>query len=258
MLDHLSMSRITTYNICSAKYAFVYVDRIKCPSRSPLLLGSSFHVAEAENDRQKIDTDNDLKVSDVCDLFSTQFDEGSHDVLWLPDEDKGLIKDTGYHMIEKYHEVITPEIHPAFVEQEFELMLSNGMKFTGVMDLITKDKKLIERKTKNRKPSNPDGDHKLQLVAYHAGYTVQKQEAPKEARIDYVISTKQPQALSYSVSVKDSDTKYLLSLISAVKDGIEKGVAIPNRSSMMCSRKYCAYSYECEKKFGGQVKGGDI
>ncbi len=252
----LSVSRITTYNICSAKYCFQYVDQIKCPSRSPLLFGSSFHVSEAENFRQKIKTEQDLSVSDVCDIFGTQFDEGSHDVMWQPDEDKGLIKDSGYALIGKYHEIVTPNIQPAFVEQEFELKLTNtDIQFTGIIDLVTKDKKLRETKTKSRKPSGVDDSHRLQVTTYTAGYAVMNKENPSEIWVDYAIHTKIPQIVSYPVTVEDSDIRYLLSLISAVKDGIEKGVEIPNRSSMMCSKKYCPYSYECEKLYGGTVKG---
>jgi CRISPR/Cas system-associated exonuclease Cas4 (RecB family) len=252
----LSVSRITAYNTCSAKFAFQYIEQIKCPSRSPLLFGSSFHVSEAENYRQKIKTEQDLSVSDVCDIFSTQFEEGSHDVMWQPDEDKGEIKDSGYSLIGKYHEIVTPNIQPAFVEQEFELKLKGAdITFTGIMDLVTKDKKLRELKTKSRKPSAVEDNHKLQVTTYTAGYIVTNKEKPSEIWLDYAVHTKTPQIISYPVTVTDSDIRYLLSLIGAVKNGIEKGIAIPNRSSMMCSRKYCSYCYECENVYGGTVKG---
>jgi CRISPR/Cas system-associated exonuclease Cas4 (RecB family) len=150
---------------------------------------------------------------------------------------------------------MTPDIHPQAVEARFELKLSNtDMVFAGKMDVITKDNKIIERKTKRAKPSSVDNQHKLQLVAYNAGYQVSKGEKPKESRLDYCVMTKTPQCLSYVVDVTDNDTRYLVSMINLVKESLDKGIFVPNRNSMFCSFKYCPYSDLCMAKYGGLVK----
>jgi CRISPR/Cas system-associated exonuclease Cas4 (RecB family) len=219
------------------------------------LLGSAFHSAEATNDTQKIVSDVDLPVDEVCDVFSTQFDEGGHETLFMQDEDKGRLKDDGYGLIQCYHKVMTPNIHPKAVEAKFELKLSNtDMVFAGKMDVITKDNKIIERKTKRARPSSVEGSHKLQLTAYQAGYLVTYKEKPKEARLDYCIMKKTPECLSYVVDVTDTDIEYLVNMINLVKESVDKGVFIPNRSSFMCSSKYCQYTELCTQKYGGVVK----
>jgi CRISPR/Cas system-associated exonuclease Cas4 (RecB family) len=174
----------------------------------------------------------------------------------MQDEDKGRLKDDGYGLIQCYHKVMTPNIHPKAVEAKFELKLSNtDMVFAGKMDVITKDNKIIERKTKRARPSSVEGSHKLQLTAYQAGYLVTYKEKPKEARLDYCIMKKTPECLSYVVDVTDTDIEYLVNMINLVKESVDKGIFIPNRASFMCSSKYCQYSELCTAKFGGTVKG---
>ena len=253
--NKITVSKINSYMNCSMQYYFQYIEQVKAYSRSSLLLGSAFHSAEAANDTQKIESDKDLPVDDVCDVFSTQFDEGSHETLFMKDENKGELKDNGYSLIQCYHKVLTPNIHPKAVEAKFELKLSNtDMIFAGKMDVITKDNKIIERKTKRARPSSVDTSHKLQVTAYTAGYLVTYKEKPKEARIDYCITKKQPECLSYVVDVTDTDIEYLVNMINLVKESVDKGIFIPNRSSFICSSKYCQYTELCTQKYGGVVK----
>jgi CRISPR/Cas system-associated exonuclease Cas4 (RecB family) len=251
----MTVSKINSYMNCSMQYYFQYIEKVKAYSRSSLLFGSAFHSAEATNDTQKIESDVDLPVGDVCDVFSTQFDEGSHETLFMKDENKGELKDGGYSLIQCYHKVMTPDIHPKAVESRFELKLSNtDMVFAGKIDLITKDDQIIERKTKRAKPSNVDNQHKLQITAYSAGYQVTHKEKPKESQIHYAIMKKVPECLSYTVDVTDSDINFLTNMINLVKESVDKGVFIPNRSSFMCSSRYCQYTDLCIRKYGGVVK----
>jgi hypothetical protein len=38
-----------------------------------------------------------------------------------------------------------------------------------------------------------------------------------------------------------------------VAEGIAGGLYLPNRSSSVCSRRYCAFAEACEREFGGTV-----
>jgi len=254
--NKITASKINSYMNCSAQFFFQYIEQVKAYSRSSLLVGVAFHSAEAQNDIQKIESEKDMPVEDVCDIFGTQFDEGSHETLFMKDENKGDLKDNGYSLIQCYHKVLTPTIFPKAVEAKFELKLSNtDMVFAGKMDVITKDDKIIERKTKRAKPSSVDVSHKLQVTAYQAGYQVTYKEKPKESQIHYAITKKVPECISYVVDIDDKDTKYLVSMINLVKESIDKGIFMPNRNSLMCNVKYCLYSELCTAKYGGTVRG---
>jgi CRISPR/Cas system-associated exonuclease Cas4 (RecB family) len=174
----------------------------------------------------------------------------------MQDEDKGRLKDDGYGLIQCYHKIMTPDIHPKAVESRFELKLSNtDTVFAGKMDVITKDNKIIERKTKRARPSSIENQHKLQITAYNAGYQVTYKEKPKESRIDYCVLKKTPECLSYVVETADTDIAYLVNMINLVKESLDKGIFLPNRNSMFCSFKYCQYADLCMAKYGGTVKG---
>ena len=44
-------------------------------------------------------------------------------------------------------------------------------------------------------------------------------------------------------------------LYPAVQQAIRAGLFLPNRSSNLCSRKYCSFWRRCEREFGGKVAG---
>lgn len=251
----ITISKINTLLACPAKHNFCFIEKIKTPSRSALLRGIAFHSAEAKNYEQKIESEKDMPIADVLDIFGSQFDAGVPDTMWFEDEKPGDIKDSGYRMLTAYHGTIAPGVQPQAVEMPFELKLKGtDQVFSGRVDIITKDEMIIDTKTKKARPSFVDGDHKLQMTAYSAGYQVANKKKPRQIRLDYVIDKKQPECLSYDVEVEDTDIELLLHLIGKYQEALEKGFDMPNRSNFMCSRKYCQYADECEKRFGGKVK----
>ncbi len=251
----ITVSKINMLLQCPAKHFFCFIEKIKAPSRSALLKGIAFHGAEAKNYEQKIESEKDLPVGDVLDIFGTQFDMGAPDTLWFEDEDPGEIKDGGYSMLREYHKVIAPGVQPQSVEMPFELKLKGTEQvFAGRVDIVTRDEIIIDTKTKRARPSSVESDHKLQMTAYTAGFQVMNKRKPRKVRLDYVVDKKQPECISYDVEIEDSDIELLLNLIGKYQEAIQKGFDIPNRASFMCSKKYCSYAYECESRFGGRVK----
>jgi len=254
--NKISMSKINTLLICPAKHAFCYIEKIRVPSRSALLKGIAFHSAEAKNYEQKIDSEKDMPIGDVLDIFGSQFDMGTPDTMWFSDERPGEIKDSGYGMLKAYHSTIAPEIQPQSVEMPFELKLKDTDNvFSGRLDIVTKNEVIIDTKTKKARPSAIESDHHLQLTAYSVGYQVTNQRKPKGLRVDYVVDKKTPECVSYEDTVEDSDIELLLNLIGKYQQTVASGVDIPNRNSFMCNRRYCGYWEHCEQLYGGRVKG---
>ncbi len=253
--NKISISKINMLLACPAKHNFCFLEKIKTPSRSALLRGIAFHHAEAKNYEQKIESEKDMPISDVLDIFSSQFDAGVPDTLWFEDEKPGEIKDSGCGMLKCYHSTVAPDVQPQYVEMPFELTLKGTEKvFSGKVDIITKGEVIRDTKTKRARPSFVEGSEKLQMTAYTAGFVVMNQRNPKGIKLDYVIDKKVPECLSYDVEVDNSDIELLLNLIGKYQEAIEKGFDMPNRSSFMCSRRYCQYADECEKLYGGKVK----
>lgn len=233
----------------------MFIEKLKAPSRSALLRGLAFHFAVAGNYEQKVESEQDLPISDVLDIFGTQFDLGVPDTVWFSDEKPGVIKDSGYNMLTAYQKVIAPKVQPIEVEMEFQLKLKGTDQiFTGRVDTITKEEIIIDQKTKKARPSSIDVDHKIQLTAYTAGFQVKHQRKPKGTRLDYIVDKKEPECLSYDMDIQDTDIHLLLTLIAKYQEAIKIGLDIPNRASFLCSKKYCSFAYECEARYGGTVK----
>jgi CRISPR/Cas system-associated exonuclease Cas4 (RecB family) len=234
----------------------MYIEKIKAPSRSMLLKGLAFHSAIETNYTQKIETEKDLPVSDVLDIFGSQFDAGVPDTQFFEDEKIGEIKDEGYGVVEAYHKKIAPTISPQSVETSFELKIKDiEQVFSGRIDLITKEQWIIDSKTTKNKPYSIDESHKLQLIAYNLGYQVINHEKPQGHRIDYVTSKKSPDCISYEFSVEDTDIDLILSLIWQYQNAMQIGIDMPNRGHFLCNRRYCSYADLCEQRYDGRVRG---
>ncbi len=44
------------------------------------------------------------------------------------------------------------------------------------------------------------------------------------------------------------------SIYPLVQEGMQSGLYFPNRQSLLCSRRQCAFWRECQREFGGSVR----
>ena len=89
---------------------------------------------------------------------------------------------------------------------------------------------------------------------YDIGYEVNESVRATGLGLDYLIKNKKPKIQQARWKPNKQDRQYVLGLMEQVANGVKKEVFIPNRSNMMCSKKFCAYWRECENKYGGKVK----
>lgn len=249
IIDHLSASQINMYQRCSLQYFFRYCEGIRKPPRGAMTLGSAFHFGVAHNYRHKAQTHADLPVSDVIDAFSTDFDRRTDETEWDEGEDPGKVKDKGVITLAEYHRVVAPVIQPLDVEQEF-VMRFKGLDYTfvGIADVIT-ETAVVETKTTGRKLSTPRHDHLVQTWAYSTGLS-----SAENGRIDYAVNKDEPVMLTFEYPISQADRNYFLSLMSRTAKAIQAEIWIPNRNSILCSRKWCGYSQNCIKLAGGRVR----
>jgi hypothetical protein len=67
--------------------------------------------------------------------------------------------------------------------------------------------------------------------------------------------TKNPELVQQEFTVEPSDVEQTQRLYSAVQHAIRAGLFLPNRSSNLCSRRYCSFWRRCETEYGGKVSG---
>jgi hypothetical protein len=91
--------------------------------------------------------------------------------------------------------------------------------------------------------------YKFQVATYHR----LTPGATGEGRIDTLVKTKSPQLIQQSFAINDQELRATDTLYPLAQELMRGGVFVPNRQSMMCSRRNCAYWRHCEQKWGGEV-----
>lgn len=253
-VEEISQSRIAMYLKCPRQYYYRYCEELICPPRAALTLGSSFHRAIAANYGQKVASHQDLAVTDVLDVFSTEFDHRRHETIWYPEEDPGKIKDSGIAITDHYQVEAAPGIQPVAVERSFEAEMSwvadkepKSVKLKGIVDLQDENDTVVESKTTSKKPYRIKQAHIIQATCYVAG----AMQEYGQARVDYVVNKKVPEIVSYPIQVDQSKVIFFTNLVASVVESIEYELWIPNRDHFLCSERWCGYWDLCHKRLGG-------
>src|SRR5215472_7427825 len=156
----------------------------------------------------------------------------------------------GARLAQKYVCEAMPAIEPAAVEVPFAGRIA-GVAVRGIADIVTRDGTIIDVKTASRKPSGVAADHALQL----ATYTELLPDASGRARIDALVSTRDPQLVQIEHVPGEAGRRLTERIYPLVAEGIAGGLFLPNRNATSCSRRYCAFWQQCEREFGGSVPG---
>lgn len=250
---YLRPTGINAFLDCSAKYFFQEIEKVETPNKSYMAFGTSIHKTLERNYSQKVESKIDLPVEEAKQIFSDTFEDEFNNVdrIDLTDEQPGQMKDQGVKLIEKYQKEIAPRIIPIAVEQRIKVTFKNyDYGLAGTIDLYDADSIVIDHKTTSKKIDGtiPEG-YKRQLSAY----TILEEATGRKvssARIDYFKrDTLDVRHLSVPV-----DREYFMNMFQTVGDAIKNGIFIPNRSSFLCSKRYCKFYAECEKRFSGTVK----
>ena len=159
------------------------------------------------------------------------------------------LKQSGLQLVEKYIAEAAPSIQPALIEFPVSGVIG-GVPVRGFIDIVDSSGRVIDIKTASRKSSTISADHALQL----ATYTTLLPGASGEARIDMLVSTKEPQLVQIDHAPGDAGQRLVERIYPLVAEGIAAGVYLPNRSSQLCSRRYCSFWRECEREFGGSIE----
>ena len=176
--------------------------------------------------------------------------ESSVETEFREDENPKELKELGEALTVKYLDEACPAIEPAAVEFQVCGHIG-GVAVHGYVDLLDVEGRIIDLKSAARKPGDISNDYRFQIATY-------AQLIPGgtgKARLDTLTKTKKPELVQQEFTVEPSDVEQTQKLYPAVQQAIRAGHFLPNRSSNLCSRKYCSFWRECERAFGGRVLG---
>lgn len=256
-MKHYSPSQLTMFLRCSAAWKYRYVDGLKIPPASAMVLGTSYHKGLETNYSQKINSMVDLPIMDVLDATSTELDTLLRDeVSWSEEERskgllnvKGELKDKVTGLVKTYQIEKSPYIQPESVEKDFIIEFQNvDYIVKGRVDLVDNRGNIRENKTSGITPSQISADHKLQGTFYAIA------ERKKNVVFDYAIKTKTPKIVSHEFAPDESEKDFSLKITSLVDSASKSGAYLPNRNHFMCSKSQCGFWRNCLKEFKGSIK----
>jgi RecB family exonuclease len=245
----LSPSQASTFLSCSAKWWFRYGLGLPDPAGGAATRGRAVHRAIEHYMRAKI-AGVILDPSDLAGEWDAIWDEVATEAEFATSDDVEDLKASGARLAHKYLAEAAPAIEPVAVEVPISGTIA-GVPVRGIIDIIEGEGRVIDIKTTSRKPSKISGDHAFQLATYVA---LLGDGGSGEARLDSLVATKDPQLIQIEHSSGESGGKLVERMYPLVAEGIAGGLYLPNRSSSVCSRRYCSFADACELEFGGVVE----
>jgi hypothetical protein len=245
----LSPSHVRTFLDCQARWYFKYREHLPDPQTSNLALGKAVHAALAENFSQKISSREDLPTAGVMALFRQAWSEERGQTEFAEDEDADGIGKCGEAMVMRYMDEIAPFVQPA-ASEFFVAGEIGGVAVQGIVDVVDEDHHIIDLKTRTRRPPFISFADAFQLATY-------RQLLPTTdacVHIDNLIKTKTVQVVRQTLELTPEDLHITVVLYPLVREAMQTNTFLPNRLSLSCSRRHCAFWRQCEREFGGYVR----
>lgn len=244
----LSPTQVRCFMDCHARWWFKYNLKEPDPPNGNLALGRAVHWALTQNFLQKVETYEDLPLSGVLALFRESWAQERDQAEFRDDEEPSELGLAGEGLVAKYLDEIAPVIEPAAVELHVEGEIG-GVRVQGFIDILDVEGRIIDIKTAKATPSRIEPMNRFQIATY-------SQLAPASSgkgRIDNLVKTKTPKVVLQSFEVTPEDLRATQTLYLRAGQAMRTEHYIPNRLSMFCSRRHCAYWRICECEWGGEV-----
>lgn len=244
----LSPSQVRCFIDCQMRWWFKYGLKVPEAGTGNMALGTAIHSSLAENFAQKVDTREDLPTEGVVALFREAWAQEREQTEFRDEENPQELAATGEALVAKYMDRMAPAIDPVAVEIHVIGEIS-GVRIQGWIDLLDVEGRVIDIKTAKARPSSIEPMHKFQV----ATYAQLLPGASGEGRIDTLVKTKTPQLISQSFQMTADELRVPQTLYPAAQEAMQKQRYLPNRLSLMCSRRNCSYWRHCEREWGGEV-----
>lgn len=256
MKPHISQTQLESYCRCPEAYRRRYLEKEIIPPGIAAIKGTSMHHSAAVNFRQKIDTREDIPVSEFKELAAESFETAVHGGFVLSEEDQqrsvgivlGEAKDQAVAMAEFHATSQAPEYQPILVEKSVRIVLPNSSRdLLGIIDLADDSDRVVDFKTSGKRKSQGDADSSVQLTVYAASFMAVTGRQPKEVRLDTIVQTSK--AIDRDVLSSErgpADYSALAHRLDVVTTAIDSGSFPPaTPGAWWCSDKWCGYWRTC-------------
>lgn len=251
MIDHLSVSQMNLYQLCSLKYRFQYLDELPKPFRpAALAFGSAFHAALAWF-HDHVAEGNGTTLDKLIKIFAADWyaQRTDTEILYNPGETEAKLFALAKQMLGLYFAKPQQKIRKC--EVHFNVPLENpvtgdklGITLEGFFDLVLGDDTIVEFKTSGQTMTQRDAEGHLQLTAYSYAYEILHERPAKLLRIVDFVKTKSPKMIALDTSRTPRDHSRFFNLAQEVLHGIRACVFFP-KAGYWC--RDCEYAGPCRK-----------
>jgi hypothetical protein len=260
LIGRVSPSKLETAQKCLQQFAFRYVERLPENFRASLQFGIAADDTSNEVYRAKMATGRTPARKDVQDQFAAAWDYASAAVDDWGDESKGELLDVGVKAMAKWRDRIAEFVQPRAVQQTITKVVvdpvtGDSFELKGVLDLRAADPAGVEVAADLKTAGRAYGKDAFERRSQPTAYTLLADLPTFEFHV--LTTTKEPQTQVLRATISDSARFAFLKRAGMIRRQIENafrtGDWLPNRTHMMCSRRYCEFWRECERRNGGQV-----
>lgn len=253
---HISVSQMEMLWRCGEQYRRRYMEGERILPGIALHIGTGVHAGAEVNFNQKIETHEDLPVSDIVDAAVSGFEvRYQSDGLALTDDEAsqglasvvGAAKDQLVQLAECHATEQAPDYQPTEVEHRSRIVFPNATHdLLAVTDLRDDQGRITDFKTAAKKKPKDEADKSVQLTVYSAAYQVDHGRPSTECRFDTVTKTKTPARQVLISHRTQADYVALLARVNSTIAAIAAGVFLPaSTGAWNCSPKWCGYWASC-------------
>lgn len=260
MASHVSKSSIGMLFRCEQQWVYRYVFGKKSPPTAALTIGSAFHDGTNTNFQQKTTTRRDLPVDQVVEAAVHGLERRKDETEWAGKNEYTEAVDMMPRIVRRYQEDQAATIQPAFVELEKRVTLrapdGNTVDLLGYIDVVSEEegengrRRIYDIKTAGRAWS----EAKVTTALDPALYTI---DEPGTSTFTFHVAVKKktPKVQHLVTRVTPAAKASAQFKVIAAKKKMDELRADPERAvptgygGNLCSRRWCAYWAECEKRW---------
>jgi RecB family exonuclease len=246
--DSLSPSQVRSFMDCGYRWFNKTLLGLPDPPTSNLAVGTSVHAVAEANAKYKLETKQDLDTEGAVAIFRNSWGEQQELATFRDDENPREIGLEGEALVRIYMSEVAPKIQPAAVELPVKGVIG-GVRINARLDLIDVAGKITDVKTAAATPSSIDPMYRFAV----ATYARLAPGASGEVQLNTLVKIKTPKNHPQAFKIDEADNRMLDTVYPLTQQAMRSGYYVPNRLSLLCSRRHCAFWRRCEKEFGGTV-----
>jgi len=250
---HTSFSQISSFLDCPMVYYFRWIEQLKIPPPSAMVLGTDYHKAIAYNFQQKITTGIDVPEDEVLDVFNDAWENDSKYAIFPALGKPSDVKDSGYRVLQKHYHLKQITTQPMFAEKDYRVEFPDfPYDLVGKMDLVTDKGEIVDHKLRRTRPQAWEAEDSLQLSLYGLGYRRLTDKKENKLVLEIGLRQKTPDIVEVSAPpINEERCDTLSRIIGYTMNQIEyckeRGIFLPNRRATFCSPNGCGFWYQCHK-----------